>query len=615
MYRRIRRVARGLRLAGVVRRVVLASGHMRWAFATVRETCPRLFVVFAVIAAVVAIVPAGIALSLRGLVNSANDALGGQPLGDTDAYFWLVVGFIMTFIGSAGAVISRYIVQRLEVELGTRINLDILRHHAAMPFVRLEQRDYRDSLRRAQTAPEVHVSKVYALSIDMATKALQIASLLLILFAIEPLLFVLLIPVGIPFLLFRWRLSRRQFEEMDKRVEKRRWMDYFRSVLGNTDQAAETRLLGVTEEFVGRWNHHAQEFRRLRLDYQRFEFVGSIVFALFSVAVVYVAFGHAIGGIVDRRLTVGDLAIFGSAAAQLRSLVESSVVIVANMRWEVLGVERVREYFAIEAGGGLRHDLTPKESVGRVEFRDVTFRYPGAVQPILDRLSFAIEPGETVALVGENGAGKSTVAKLIAGLYWPDAGRVLIDGIDTGQMDPTVLRRQVACLFQNYGRYAATVADNIAFGDWERLKDDRSRIESIVERAGIASFIDKLPNGLDTTLGREFGTHQISGGQWQQLATARLIARDARVLVLDEPTANLDVKIEAEYFRMFRRMAMDRSLLIISHRFSTVTSADRILVIDRGRVVESGSHRELIDRDGLYAMLFGRAGISETDRQ
>jgi ATP-binding cassette subfamily B protein len=181
---------------------------------------------------------------------------------------------------------------------------------------------------------------------------------------------------------------------------------------------------------------------------------------------------------------------------------------------------------------------------------------------------------------------------------------VLIDGQDLAGLDPTWLRRRVGCVFQQFGRYQASAFDNIAFGDWQRLRDDPAAVEAIARTGDVHKLIRSMPQGYSTTLGRQFGLHQLSGGQWQQLAIARLIARDAPILILDEPTANLDVTAEAELFQRFRSLAVGRTTLLISHRFSTVAMADRILVLDNGQVVEEGSHRELMVRGGRYATMF-----------
>ncbi len=209
-----------------------------------------------------------------------------------------------------------------------------------------------------------------------------------------------------------------------------------------------------------------------------------------------------------------------------------------------------------------------------------------------------------MALVGDNCAGKSTIAKLIARLYDPCSGTVLFDGIDAREFDPSHLRRQVTCLTQDFGRYAASAADNVAFGDWERLVGDEAALEAVARGAGVHDLISAMPQGYRTMLGREFGQYEPSGGQWQQLAVARTVAHGARIVILDEPTANLDIETEYRLFQRYRALAEGRTILLISHRFSTVRMADRILVLDAGQVVEGGTHDELIRRNGRYAALY-----------
>ena len=581
-----------------------ALRHIRWAFGICRTTSPALYAAFWATAVVGTVFPAGAALAVRGLVNAVNDGLADRAAFQPETvYLWLLLGFVATVGTVVTGSATRYLARRFEIDLHYRLHLDILRHTDAMAFVRFEDPQFRDALRRAQESPEAHVARCLTYTLDLLTKAVQILSLMAILFVIEPLLFLLLVPVGIPYLLFQWRLSRRQFDELDARVEKQRWIGYHTGVLSREEQAAEIKLLGLGALFIERCRTLMTEFRDLRARYQRVDFLGNLAFALFSVVAIYLAMSRAAFSIVEGRLTIGDLAIYGSAAAQLRALVEGSIATIAALRWDMLHIGNVRAFLAL-APERPRHAALRAPLAGGIAFRDVTFTYPGAARPTLANLSFAIEPGETVALVGDNGAGKTTIAKLIACLHDPTDGAVLFDGIDARDLDLAHLRRHVTCLFQHFGRYAATAADNIAFGDWERLLGDEARIETVARAAGVHDLISAMPQGYRTMLGRTFGRYEPSGGQWQQLAIARAIARDARILILDEPTANLDIDTEYRLFLRYRALAEGRTILLISHRFSTVRMADRILVLDAGQVVESGTHDELTRLNGRYAALY-----------
>jgi ATP-binding cassette subfamily B protein len=241
---------------------------------------------------------------------------------------------------------------------------------------------------------------------------------------------------------------------------------------------------------------------------------------------------------------------------------------------------------------------------GEVELTNVSFTYPGSNAPALSDVSLHIKPGEVIAIVGENGAGKTTLIKLIARLYDADEGQIRFDGVDVRDWSIQHLHQRISFLAQGFAQYEATAADNIAYGDWERLLDDRNQIRDIATSAGCDELIQTMPNGYDTKLGRMFGEHEISGGQWQRLAVARTLARNASLLILDEPMAHLDARSEYELFCRFRELARGRTTILVSHRFGTLAMADRILVLDHGRIVEGGAHEDLLRQSGTYAKLY-----------
>jgi ATP-binding cassette subfamily B protein len=251
-----------------------------------------------------------------------------------------------------------------------------------------------------------------------------------------------------------------------------------------------------------------------------------------------------------------------------------------------------------------RRPRTVKEGPHEIEFRDVSFRYPGMQEWVLRNISLKIWDGEKIALVGQNGAGKTTFIKLLTRLYDPTEGSILLDGVDLREYDPASLRRTIGVIFQDFVRYQASAAENVAFGDVEKI-DDRQRILNAIEKGGADDVISEFSEGIDTLLGTWVHSgRELSGGQWQKIALSRAFMRDSAILVLDEPTSALDAAREYEIFQRFRELTAGRIVLLISHRFSTVRMADRIAVIENGELTELGSHAELLARDGVYARLF-----------
>ena len=577
---------------------------IRWSYRQAALASPALLRLYWVNTLVSTVYPAGIALSVRGLVNAVNTGLDTGQLDSTVTLAWLLLGFAMTLGSALGFSFNTYLGRRFQLELRPVLAEQVLQQQSQASYAQFEQQSYRDSLARAQDAPEIAVEQLCSFTLELIAKSVQVLSLVIILMVIEPLLFALLLPLGIPYMLFQWRMSRRQFDEVDTLVRSKRRMTYFRGLLSNLEQFGEIKVLNLGPELRRRYASIMTEFRALMLRSQNVEFAGKSIFSVLSIGAVYVALGFAAFHIVEGALTIGDLAIFGSAAGQLRSLVEQGVKLIASSRWQLLHVRRLREFLALPVEMSTRGKGPAVLATGDIEFRDVSFRYPGAAQPALVGMTLKIAAGETVALVGRNGAGKSTVAKLLAGFYRPESGDILIGGVSTAQWDQATHGAAVSMIPQHFGRYAVSARDNIAFGDWQRLQHDSAAVQAIARAAGVHEMICAMPQGYDTLLGREFGAHQLSGGQWQQLAIARMMARDAPVLVLDEPTANLDVEAEFQLFQSLKRLASGRTALLISHRFSSVSMADRILVIDGGRIIESGTHQQLLAESGHYASLY-----------
>jgi ATP-binding cassette subfamily B protein len=303
---------------------------------------------------------------------------------------------------------------------------------------------------------------------------------------------------------------------------------------------------------------------------------------------------------------VGDLTFLAAAFARSRGLIEGLFNTIGNISDQALYLADLYEFFEMRPriAAPPRALPAPRSIRDGFEFRGVSFRYPGAERWVLRDVSFRLEAGERIALIGENGAGKTTLVKLLARLYDPSEGVILLDGVDLREYDPESVRREVGVIFQDYMRYDMLVRENIGFGRIEAL-DDRDRLDVSARKSLADTVIAQLPKGWEQMLGRRFDSGaDLSAGQWQKIALARAYMRDAQVLILDEPTASLDARAEYEVFQRFADLTRGKMAVLISHRFSTVRMADRILVLEHGAILEEGTHSDLVARRGRYAELF-----------
>jgi ATP-binding cassette subfamily B protein len=580
------------------------ADHARWVFREAWRAHRRLIVAQSLVTLLQGVVPAAAALTMRNLINAAVGAVGSPSADLASLVVWLALGLALTATEAVTRLVSGFLSRRFEDEADLEVGTQILEHATGLDLATFEDVRFQDTFELAERSTARHLSRFLASTLALVSDLVQTASLAVVLTSIEPMVLLLWSPFALAHLLFQWRMSKAEFLLGRQRAIKRRWSRYFVSLLTDRRNVAEVKLLNLSPVLVERFRTLMAEFRdQNRRIYIR-TLIGNSLFTVLMTSVFFITLAWVYRSFVQGMVSVGDVVIFGTVGLRLRGALDATVSGVSSAMEHVLYVSNLRQLLEMQPRFEPASGLQLGTLRGEVEFRQVSFAYPGAREPALRDISFHIQPGEIVALVGKNGAGKTTLTKLVARFYDPDAGTVLLDGTDLRELAPDSVHRHIAIVFQQQGGYEATAAENIAYGDWQRLLGQQALVERVAHEAGVEDMIRRMPQGFDTLLGRKFGEYDLSFGQWQQLAIARGWGRDASLIILDEPTSSLDAAAEFELFRRMRELVRGKTTILISQRFSTVSMADRILVLDRGRLIETGTHHQLVARGGIYATLY-----------
>lgn len=543
-------------------------------------------------------------LIVDGVVASIR---GGHNDEQVRAVFYYLILELILFLLSTALNHSRRLIQQLiQLQLANRIRTDIIRKALTMDLASFEQPDFYDRLQNARREGGYKPVELINDSFQIVQNLITLTSFAVLMLRFSPWLVLILLGTSIPSFIAETRFSEQGFRLLTRRAPETRQINYLSRLLTEDTAAKEIKLFNLGETLLERYTTLFDKFFREDRSLAVRRAAAGFSLGLIATMGFYGSYAWIVWRTVQGSISLGDMTLYLSIFRQGQTTFQSILAAVGNIYENNLFMANYFEFLDIKpqmtaAGPAKKPPAVLREGI---EFRGVGFRYPESEEWVLRDVDLTIKPGEKIALVGHNGAGKTTLIKLLSRLYDPTEGMILFDGVDIRELDPASLRQKIGVIFQDFVRYHLPARENIGFGQIEAAE----RMDRIVESArksGADAMIEELPEGYETMLGRWFhGGHELSLGQWQRIALARAFMRDAEVLVLDEPTASLDAQTEYEIFQHFKELTEGKMAILISHRFSTVRMADRIVVIQHGRIAEIGSHEELLRREGIYAELF-----------
>ena len=583
--------------------------YTRHALELVWATSRPLTIALAALTLVAGVLPAGIAFIGAKIVDAvvaaiaAHGATGAVDLSTVLGYV-ILEGVLVAALAATQRGLSTC-QSLLRAQLGQRVNEMILEKALTLELRHFEDSEFYDKLTRARREASTRPLSLVMRSFGLVQNFIALASYGMLLWQFSPWAVLVLLLAGLPSFVAEAKFSGDAFRLFRWRSPETRMQMYLETVLAREDHAKEVKLFGLGPLLLDRYRAIFRKvFKEDRALTIRRDTWGFFL-GLISTAAFYAAYAWIAVSAVRGQITLGQMTMYVLLFRQGQAAVSASLAAISGMYEDNLYLSTLYDYLDTPVDMPSGSASAGPDPGDGVRFENVSFTYPGATEPAVHDVSLHLRPGHSLALVGENGSGKTTLIKLLTRLYVPSAGRITLDGLDLAQWNPVALRQRVAVIFQDFARYQLKVGENIGVGDVEHFEDE-ARWREAAELATASPFVEEMPAGYQTQLGKWFKDgRELSGGQWQKIALARAFIREgADLLVLDEPTAAMDARAEAQVFEQFRELARERMVILISHRFSTVRMADEIVVIQGGRVLERGSHDDLMALDGHYAHLF-----------
>jgi len=569
------------------------------------EAAPAVVVGEAVARVTVALIPLSMLIVTRSIIDAIYAYKAHQtPL---PGFFWWLVALEFGLAGFAAIVarLTDFCDTTLAERFMRHISITLMKHAANLDLLSYEDPVFYDKLERAraQITDRVQTIKIAGRLIQEAITTISLAAGI---FFYSPWLLLALFVCVVPAFMGETHFAFLTYSMSFQQTPARRELDYLRTVSGTKEGAKEVKLFGLAPFLVGRYSDVADRLYDQTVGVARRKLTVGSLLGLLGVAGYYGTYAFVIYQTVHGSLSIGKLTMLAGAIAAASTNIQAVFITFAEIANQALFMTDLLEFFdvrpKIQSNTGAL--AAPKRIQQGFEFKNVSFSYPGSSRVILKNVNFKLAPSERIAIVGENGQGKTTIVKLLTRLYDPTEGQILLDGRDLREYDLDSLWQQIGVIFQDFMRYEMTASANIAVGRIEE-RHNPFRIRAAANKSLAEQAIRKLPKGFDQVLGSRFeGAVDLSGGEWQKIAIARAYLRDAQLLILDEPTAALDARSEHEVFQRFSELTEGKMSLLISHRFSTVKMSNRILVLKGGEIAEQGPHDQLLKDGGHYAELF-----------
>lgn len=573
------------------------------------ESCPKLTMANFALLFAQGVLPLLSLYLVKLIIDAVTDGIAAPEKGAAMQQISLFIGFAgaIALINVAIQALSRYVSEAQSLIVTDRMHDVIHTKSVAVDLEYYENPKYFDTLHRAQMESSFRPTKIVNNLAILGKTSISLFAMAGLLFAFHWAIGLLLFASALPGLLVKIRYADTLYDWKRNHTKTERKSAYFNWILTHQRHAKEIRLFNLGALFIERYKTIRSKLRKERLAITARTSLSEFSAQAFSTLAVFASYTFIAYNAVQGAITLGDLVMFFQAFQRGQVFLKEMLGSLAGLYEDNLFLNNLAEF--LDLAPRIISPQTPKElpdlQRSDIVFEQVQFKYPTSNRDVLKDISLTIHPGEHVALVGENGSGKTTLVKLLCRLYDPDSGKIVLDNTNIKNLDVTQLRQQISVIFQDYVKYNLTARENIWLGNIALAVEEQEAIVQAAQQSGAHDVISSLPYGYDTTLGKIFEKgEEISIGEWQKIALARAFLRKSPILIMDEPTSSLDAKIEYEIFQQFHKLTQGRTAILISHRLSNVRMADKIFIMEGGRISESGTHKELMEYQGLYAKMF-----------